>query len=229
MPRLPRLYVPGLPQHVVQRGNDRRPTFVNDADRHFYLATLGFAARRHGVQIHAYVLMTNHVHLLATPSDASGLSKVMQSLGRIYVRYFNRAYARIGTLWESRYRSAVVQTDGYLLACMRYIELNPLRAGLVAAPADWRWSSHAANAQGVADPLVTPHQLYVALASSPAARREAYRALFAEALPTATADAIRDATVYGWALGNEAFHARVSALSRRSRRVRAGRARKPKP
>lgn len=223
MPRLPRLYVPGLPQHVVQRGNDRRATFLDAADRRFYLDTLRFAAHRFRVQIHAYVLMTNHVHLLATPGDAAALPKVMQALGRVYVRHFNRTYARSGTLWEARYRSTVIDTDTYLLACMRYIELNPVRAQLVDAPSDYPWSSHAANALGAADPLITHHALYAALGSSPAGRREAYRALFAPALPLAAAAAIRDATLHGWALGSEAFHAQVSAVARRSRRTRGGR------
>jgi putative transposase len=223
VPRLPRLFLPGTPQHVVQRGNDRRSVFLDRSDYRLYLDTLEYAARRHAVQLHAYVLMTNHVHLLATPATPTSLPRTMQTLGRIYVRHFNRSYGRTGTLWEARYRSTLVDSDAYLLACMRYIELNPVRAGMVDAPADYPWSSHGANARGVPDPLVTPHMLYSGLAVGRAARQSAYRLLFASGLPAETTDEIRDATHHGWALGSEPFHASVSANARRSRRAPLGR------
>jgi REP element-mobilizing transposase RayT len=152
MARLPRFFVPDTPQHVIQRGNDRQPIFRTTADLAFFKDCLAFAARRHGVSIHAYVLMTNHVHLLATPEVATSLPRAMQSLGRVYVQYFNSMQGRSGTLWEGRYKAAIVDSDRYLLACMRYIELNPVRAGLVEHPERYPWSSHRANAFGVSDP-----------------------------------------------------------------------------
>ncbi|MCB1747860.1 MAG: transposase [Gammaproteobacteria bacterium] len=182
MTRSARLDLPGVPQHVVQRGNNRHAIFVADADRRFFLAALRLAATRNDVAIHAYVLMDNHVHLLATPACPGAVGRMMQSTGVRYVAWFNRRYGRSGTLWEGRYRAIVIERDDYLLACHRYIELNPLRAGLVARPGAFGWSSYAANADGIPDPLVTPHPIYLALAASAARRRAHYRALFEVAL-----------------------------------------------
>jgi putative transposase len=223
MSRLPRYYVPALPQHVIQRGNNRDPMFRCAADFAFYLDCLGHAARKHALAIHAYVLMTNHVHVLATPGHESSLPRTMQSVGRVYVRYFNTAYQRTGTLWEGRYKATVIQDDQYLLTCMRYIELNPVRAGIVRAPGEYRWSSHHLNAWGEPDPTIAEHPLYRELGSSPDARQGAYRSLFESELADDDLLHLRDATHNGWALGGEDFQTRVTQFGRRSKRLPRGR------
>jgi putative transposase len=223
MARLPRFFVPDTPQHVIQRGNDRQPIFRTSADHAFFLGCLEFAARRHGVAIHAYVLMTNHVHLLATPETGTSLPRAMQSLGRVYVQYFNSMHSRSGTLWEGRYKATIVESDRYLLACMRYIELNPVRAGLVEHPERYPWSSHRANAFGVFDPLVRAHPLYRTLGATPANRRAAYLALFGQAVANGETHAIRDATQNAWALGGAEFRRDLERLGRRAERAPLGR------
>jgi putative transposase len=170
MPRLPRFFAPDLPLHIIQRGNDRQPIFGGRDHLMFYRGCLARAARDHGVTIHAYVFMTNHVHLLATPSVATSVPKMMQSIGRIYVKYYNAAYRRTGTLWEGRHKAAIVDDERYLLTCMRYIELNPVRARMAAAPGEFPWSSFSANAYGAADDLLEPHAIYRRLGASPEAR-----------------------------------------------------------
>lgn len=152
MARQPRFDLPGVPQHIVQRGNDRQPRFADTAGYLRYRQELGEAARKHGCTLHAYVLMTNHVHLLATPAEPGGISRMMQAIGRRYVAAFNARYRRTDTLWEGRFKSALVDSERYVLACYRYIELNPVRAGMVAAPGDYRWSSYHANADGRTEP-----------------------------------------------------------------------------
>ena len=163
MPRLGRYFLADRPLHVIQRGNNRTPIFFGDEDYERYGDWLGEAAAEHGCAIHAYVLMTNHVHLLVTPARALSLPRAMQSLGRRYVRYVNAAHGRTGTLWEGRYRAAPIDSDAYFLACCRYIELNPVRAGLTAHPREYPWSSWRAHAQGIADPLAADHPLYSGL------------------------------------------------------------------
>ena len=228
MPRKPRFDLPGLPVHVVQRGNNRQPVFFEDADRLAYLTWLAEAASRYRCAVHAYVLMTNHIHLLTTPAQAGAIGRMMQYVGRRYVPYVNRVHHRTGTLWEGRYRACLVDADGYLLLCHRYIELNPVAAGMVAAPGDYRWSSHGANAQGSADPLVTPHPLYQALGTRPATRRRAYRALFAQALPVEDLEALGHALRSGTPLGDDAFRAEVETRLHRSvGHARPGRPRNP--
>lgn len=180
MARLPRQAIAGYPHHVIQRGHNRQRVFVDDADRRQYLAWLHEAGLAHGLTVHAYVLMDNHVHLLATPTRDDGLSRAMQDLGRRYVRWFNRRHGRSGTLWEGRFRSSLIEADRYLLACQRYIESNPVRAGMVAAAADWPWSSHRHHVGLVADPLVQPHATVWALGNTPFERESAYAALFDE-------------------------------------------------
>ena len=170
MARLPRLFLPGQPIHAIQRGNNREPIFSAEEDYRYYLECLGKAAGEQGLAIHAYVLMTNHVHLLVTPDSEDSLSKAMQSVGRRYVQYFNHTYQRTGTLWEGRYKSTLIQSSRYLLTCMRYIELNPVRADMVGHPADYPWSSYCANAQGEENALLTPHALYRRLGPTPVAR-----------------------------------------------------------
>jgi len=224
MPRLPRFAAPGQPQHVIQRGNNRTAIFTDPRDRYVFSEQLCAATRRHQCLIHAYVFMTNHVHLLVTPRKAGGISLLMQSLGRRYVRYFNSRHGRTGTLWEGRYRATLIESERYLLTCYRYIELNPVRAGLVRHPAEYRWSSHAANAFGAVDPLVSPHERYLDLARDTAARRSAYRALFDSAIDAATITEIRRATNSEWVLGSEDFRIEVgTTLKRRVAPLRRGR------
>lgn len=225
MPRLSRFFVPGLPLHVIQRGNDRAPIFRCSEHMAFYVECVVRAARRHGISVHAYVLMTNHVHLLVTPSRSISLPGMMQSIGRIYVRHFNSACERTGTLWEGRYKATIVDDERYALHCMRYIELNPVRAGIVSRPADYAWSSYRANAWGSRDSLVDPHDVYRQLGRSPAERQAAYRDLFRESLTDEVLHDIRDATQNGWALGDATFRNNVTALSRRAQRLPRGRPR----
>lgn len=227
MPRLGRYFLPDQPLHVIQRGNNRAPVFFAEDDYRRYLEWLGEAALRYGVAIHAYVLMTNHVHLLATPRDAAALSSMMQSLGRRYVRYVNGTHRRTGTLWEGRYRAAPIEAEAHLIACMRYIELNPVRARMVRKPGNYPWSSHRAHAAGTADPLLSDHALYRALGATPKARSRAYIALFEEVLPPEFISTLRDATNGGWALGNDRWRAKVERIARRrAAPLPAGRPRK---
>lgn len=215
MARLGRYFLPDQPLHVIQRGNDRQAIFFSEEDREAYLGWLLAAASDHGCRIHAYMLMTNHVHLLVTPERASSLPRMMQSLGRRYVRHVNDAHHRTGTLWEGRYRAAPIDSEAYLLACCRYIELNPVRARMVRHPREHRWSSHRANALGEADALVTPHPLYRTLGRSAAERQASYRALFRERLSETFIEQLRSATNSGWAMGDDAFKRRIAKGARR--------------
>ena len=218
MARLPRYVLPGQPQHLIQRGNNRQAIFMAEDDYVFFRDALVEAAGKHGLAIHAYVWMTNHVHLLATPAHQDSISKVFQSVGRRYVQYFNGRYQRTGTLWEGRYRSTVVDSDRYLLAVMRYIELNPVRAGMVAHPDDYRWSSYAFNAQGKlgadADWLAG-HDEYVRLGPTAPAREAAYRKLFEATLSDDALLEIRERTHTGWALGDEGFQQEIERVTQR--------------
>lgn len=216
MPRPPRYAPPGIPQHVIQRGNDRQACFVGEADYAVYIARLDEAAREHCVDIHAWVLMTNHVHLLVTPRRLDGLSKMMQCLGRNYVGWFNQCHERTGTLWEGRFRSCLVDADEYLLRCYRYIELNPVRAGIVADPADYPWSSFRCNALGRYSRLIVPHELYLSLGRTPALRMATYRELFNVALEPENLHAIRRAIKSGRVLGRDCFREECEARSGRS-------------
>jgi len=178
MARLPRLYLPGCAQHVIQRGNNREVCFYDEADYNAYLSFLKEAATKYQVAIHAFVLMTNHVHLLVTPSNEQGISRMMQAQGRKYVQYFNFTYGRTGTLWEGRYKSTLVDADNYLLTVSRYIELNPVRANMVQHPSEYPWSSYRGNALGKPIQLLTPHSIYRQLGKIDKQRQSAYRALF---------------------------------------------------
>jgi len=215
MTRQLRLDLAAYPQHVVQRGNNRGRIFGGDEDRRYFRKLLASAAAKYGVAIHAYVLMGNHVHLLATPSRDGGVGRLMQSVGVRYVHWFNRRYGRTGTLWEGRYRASVVDADRYLLACHRYIELNPVRAALVARPGEYRWSSHRANAVGAPDALLEEHAVYLALGDTPARRRAAYRELFEQPVAWFALARIRHCTEQGWALGDGRFLDRLNALGAR--------------
>ncbi len=224
MARLPRYLVPGQPQHVIHRGNNRQAVFGGEQDYRFYLKCLTEACLRHALAVHAYVLMTNHVHLLATPGSELGLSKAMQSVAGRYAQYFNAANGRSGGLWEGRYRATPIDSERYFLACSRYIELNPVRAGIVSTPGAFPWSSYACHADGRVDPLVSGHAIYTDLGATVEARRAAYRSLFDDELSEAMVGEIREATQKGWALGGERFRNQVQTLSgRRARPARRGR------
>lgn len=226
MARLPRLLLPGFPVHLVVRGNDRQPIFRSEGDRIFFHRCLVETTQRFEVTVHAYVFMTNHVHLLATASRARSHSQVVQAMGRRYVSYFNFLHGRTGTLWEGRFRSSIVESDRYLLACQRYIERNPVRACIVAAPRDYAWSSHRCIAEGRSDDLVTPHELALGLGFDEASRRRAYRKLFDQAPDDEEIERIRDALNYGWGLGSADFCAFVeSQAGRAAARRTAGRKR----
>jgi putative transposase len=205
MPRPPRLELPGVANHVIQRGNNRAACFFGDADRRFYLKCLEEAAKRTCCEVHAYVLMGNHVHLLVTPHESGALGGMMQHLGARYARVVNRIHARTGTLWEARFRSSLIDSENYLLVCQRYIELNPVRAGLVSDPGSYPWSSHSYYAAGRANRLVTEHPVYLRLGLSSTDRRTAYLALFAEALDQRVIASIRTAINSDSALGSDPF------------------------
>ncbi|SDK64736.1 transposase [Microbulbifer yueqingensis] len=226
MARLPRLAPVGIPQHVIQRGNNRQVCFCCEDDFIAYAGWLRDYADEYGVEVHAWVFMTNHVHLLVTPLREQAVSKTMQALGRMYVRYFNRAYRRSGTLWEGRYKSCLVQVEEYLLQCYRYIELNPVRAGMVQAPADYFWSSFGTNGLGRESGLVTPHAEYLKLGRYPKQRRERYRGLFAAHMDPAIAERITLTTNRGLALGNDRFRQQIEQqYQRRVTPLKAGRPR----
>jgi len=225
MARLPRLTAPGFPHHVIQRGNNRQAIFMDAADYETMLALLAEQSKKFQVAVHAYVLMGNHFHLLATPETVDGLPLMMQAVGRSYVRYFNHRHDRTGTLWEGRYRSTIVQSERYLLACMAYIDLNPVRAGTVAQPVDYPWSSHAHCLGLRTDRLVTPHALYWALGNTPFAREAAYAALVQAGLGGQEQQALTQSVLTGWALGEPDF---IAALQERTdRRVSKRRAGRP--
>jgi putative transposase len=215
MARLPRLTLPDYPHHVIQRGNNRQTIFASEAD---YLALLDLIeqqAKKFDVAVHAYVLMSNHFHLLATPRTSDGLPKMMQAVGRSYVRHFNDKQRRSGTLWEGRYKSTVIQSDRYLLACMAYMDLNPVRAGMVAQPLAYPWSSHLHYLGARSDRLITPHALYWELGNTPFAREAAYADLVQAGINPVQQAALTDAALRGWALGEPNF---VAELQKRTER-----------
>lgn len=224
MARRSRLRISGVPQHVIQRGNNRQATFFAEKDYRFYLACLHEAACRHDCSIHAYVLMTNHVHLLATTNQPEAMSLVMRDLGRSYVQYVNVTYRRTGSLWEGRFKSSLVDTQRYFIACCRYIELNPVRAGVVNRPEDYRWSSHGFYALGRADTLLTAHDEYLVLGENDAARQRAYRQLFCIQEDASGLEEIRHAVNRGWPVGSDHFKDQIErALKRAARPPKRGR------
>ena len=225
MARLARLTLPDHLHHVLHRGNNRQNVFATTADFERFLQLLAEYSIQWGVAVHAYVLMNNHVHLLATPlQDNNGLPRMMQAVGRSYGRYFNDVNSRSGTLWEGRYRSTLIQADRYGLACMVYTDLNPVRAGVVADPASYPWSSHAHYAGQRIDPLITPHAVAWALANTPFAREAAYAALIQRGLEDSQHRALTQSVVTGWALGDEQFTKEVQKkTTRRVLQAKAGR------
>ena len=226
MARKPRITIPGVPQHIVQRGNNREPCFFAPQDYSFYLDCLRVSSEKFGCAIHAYVLMTNHVHLLMTPEQEGAIGKCLQSVGRRYVRYVNQACRRTGTLWEGRYKASLIETETYLLTCYRYIELNPMRAAMVAHPSEYRWSSYGHNAAGMDDAILTPHPEYLRLGITPLARQYAYRELFHNHLDKNLVHALRAALNQEQVLGSEQFKDKIEATL--NRRVRPGIAGRPR-
>ena len=216
MARLPRFVIPGQPQHVIVRGINREAIFHTEEDYAFYLEKLQNACEKYACQLHAYVTMTNHVHLLLTPKYENSIGKVIQSVGRYYVQYFNYHYSRTGTLWEGRYKATLIDSENYLLTCMRYIELNPVRAHMVEHPAKYPWSSYRHNALGEPTANITPHRLYQRLAKTVEDRQKAYRGLFRSRIPEQTLEAIRESTNKAWVLGSNRFKCQVEKkLNRR--------------
>ncbi len=223
MARLPRIVLPGQPHHLIQRGNNRSAIFFQQRDYQLFLDCLHASSQRYQCRIHAYVLMTNHLHLLVSPNTEDGLAKLMQSVGQRYVQYINRSYQRTGTLWEGRYRAVLIDTERYVLSCYRYIECNPVRAKMVVHAADYRWSSYRHHAEGKTDALIHDHALYRGLGKTKTDRCSAYRTLCEQVLDAGTLQSLREATNTGWVLGNEPFKAEVEgALKRRVSRLQRG-------
>ena len=220
MARKPRFNLPGIPQHVIQRGNNRDPCFLGEQDYQRYLKNLCEALARNDCRLHAYVLMTNHVHLLVTPMSELGVSHLMQDVGRKYVRYVNHTYGRSGTLWEGRFKASLVDSEAYLLVCMRYIELNPVRAAMVEHPGAYRWSSYGHNAYGRSDRLISSHPLYAALGEDDPRRQEAYRELFRHHIDAALTHEIQQAVNQELVFGRDRFKERIEEMTKRQTRPR---------
>lgn len=230
MARLRRLSPVGIPQHLIQRGNNRQRCFISKQDFTVYAKWLAEYSAQCQVEIHAWVFMTNHVHLLATPNQESAISNMMQALGRRYVRYFNREHQRTGTLWEGRYKSSLVESESYLLTCQRYIELNPVRAGMVGDPSEYHWSSYQAHALGRSVGMHSPHQEFINLGKTKASRQRAYRELFVSHIGDSLIHDIRSSVNQGMALGSERFKDELEALEgRRVRPSKIGRPMKQMP
>ena len=213
MPRRPRILLDGLPLHIVQRGHNREPCFFTEGDYRCYLRWLGEALVETGCALHAYALMTNHVHLLLTPSVGAQVPALLISLGRRYVQWINRRYQRTGTLWDSRYKSSLIEVDAYLLACQRYIELNPVRAGIVSDPAFYRWTSYRTNALGYEGLTLTPHPVYLALGASASERQNAYRGICRDEVDHELLDDIRLALNQNQPLGNQRFRTAIESVT----------------
>lgn len=229
MPRRSRIIVPGVPLHIIQRGNNRQACFFAEDDYLFYLDWLAEYTKSTGCLIHAFVLMTNHVHLLLTPKKPDSAGNLLKRLGQRYVQYINRTYQRSGTLWEGRFRSCIIQQQDYLFSCQRYIEMNPVRAGIVQYPEEYRWTSYQANGEGKGFAFVQYHPLYQGLGRTDAERQIAYRELFRYELEPGKIDAIRKATNGNFALGSHRFQQEISEmLGRRVTPGKAGRPRKKK-
>lgn len=227
MPRRPRVALPNIPLHIIQRGNNRQACFYAEQDYQFYLEWLEKYAKEAGCAIHSYVLMTNHVHVLLTPDKAESVGQMMKKLGQRYVQYVNRTYRRSGTLWEGRYRSCLIQDEVYLLTCHRYIELNPVRAGMVEHPADYPWSSYLLNGQGMdSNKLLSPHPLYMALGGTGFERQVAYRELFRYQMEPGVIDEIRKSTNGNFVLGDSRFTEQVETML--GRRATPGKSGRPK-
>ena len=205
MARQPRLALPGYPHHVIQRGNNRQPIVLDEADRRMLYSLWLEESQRHKVAVNAYVLLDNHFHMLLTPPSDEAMSLMMQSVGRTYVRYFNKRHNRSGTLWEGRYKSSLIDSEAYLLTCMAYIDLNPVRAGLAESAEGFSWSSYKHLAGQSIDKLVTPHALYWGLGNTPFAREAAYAEFVAGGLSVATQEALTESALKGRVVGRPDF------------------------
>jgi len=225
MPRKPRFFLADVPVHVVQRGHSREPVFFEDNDYVEYLHWMEEAADRYNCDIHAYVLMTNHVHFLITPHDKQGVSRLMQYVGRRYVPYINHTYGTSGSIWEGRFKASLIHDEQYLLTCMRYIELNPVRATMVNSPAQYRWSSYRCNAQGKTDTLISPYELYQRLGRTREAQCEAYKALFKAHIEPEQIKEIQVSLQTGTPLGNEYFREKIE----KKLKTKVGQARRGRP
>ena len=224
MPRRARLAIAGITWHIIQRGNNRSACFYREEDYLFYLIQLDTQARKFGCLVHAYCLMTNHVHLLITPERKESASLMMKNLGQCYVQFINKAYSRSGTLWEGRFKSCLAEDDRYVLSCYRYIELNPVRAGMVSHPADYPWSSYRCNSEGSANSIITAHTEYLQLNRLKEERLRAYRNLVEELVDEQELGKIRAATNGNFVLGSARFQREIeSALGRRTHRGKPGR------
>jgi len=215
MARLPRISPTGIPVHLIQRGNNRQACFISEEDHGAYAGWLKEYAQKYRVEIHAWVMMTNHVHLLCTPRQEGGVSQLMQSLGRRYVQYFNFEYRRSGTLWEGRFKSCLIQEERYLLEVYRYIELNPVRAGMVSDPGEYHWSSYRINGLGNISDLCTPHDEYLRLGNDASERRHNYRLFLSHHVDGELLKEIRDNTHKGMAVGSDRFKEEIEMLTGR--------------
>lgn len=212
MPRKPRFFLPNVPVHMMIRGNNRQPVFAEDEDYFAYRSWLREASEQHDCNIHAYVLMTNHVHILLSAEDTKNISKLSQAIGRKYVPYFNHKYGKSGTLWEGRFKASSIDSEFYLLACYRYIELNPVRAGMVTESGEYAWSSYHSNAKGDTDLTVTPHSVYLRLGKTKAQRQAAYQKLVTDDLSDSLISEIQQTTQTGTPLGSEKFRSEIEKL-----------------
>jgi putative transposase len=212
MARRPRMAVPAYPHHLIQRGNNRQAIFFTEDDYRSYVAALQQAKGTCQCRLYAYVLMTNHVHLLVEPTQAGDLGRFMQSVGRRYVRYINDTYQRSGTLWEGRYKSAVISRDAYLMMCSRYIELNPVRSGMVQHPGEYRWSSYRGRAFGIPDALLDEDPWYTGLGTHAQARQQAYQAWVDSPMQSDEWEHIRQATQQGRVIGTEKFQREIEGM-----------------
>ena len=214
MARLPRLVIPHQPHHIIQRGNDRQVIFRDPADYQTFLDWLREAAKQYQVSIHAYVLMSNHLHILATPNDETGLAKMMQWVGRHYVPYFNLKYQRSAALWQGRFKTSVIDSERYFMVCSRYIELNPVRAGIAHNPVEYHWSSYQHHIGLGANPLITDHALYWALGNTPFEREAAYKSLTEQGISTTELAQMRSC-FKGWVIGSDQFKAQLEKQTAR--------------
>ncbi len=226
MARLPRYAIKNQPQHIIQQGRDGQQIFFGEQDYQYFYDCLDAAAYNYNLKVHAYVLMPNHVHILATPGNTDSISRTTQSVGRNYVQYFNECCNGSGTLWEGRYRATVVDSKSYLLTCSRYIELNPVRNGLVKIPRNYRWSSYGHNALGIDDEVISAHQEYLKLGNNDKQRAKAYLAMFKQKLSNQTVQLITETALKGWVLGDAKFARKIEKLSgRRALQLPKGRPR----
>ncbi len=225
MPRKPRFFLSDIPVHAIQRGNNRQAIFFEEKDYQLYLDWMKAAAEKYGCKVHAYVLMTNHVHVLITPEYSDSLSRFFQYVGRYYVSYVNKTYGRTGTLWEGRFKANVIEEDHYLLCCYRYIELNPVRAGLVKSPETYLWSSYGYNALALNNPLLSPHKLYLQLGKNDESRKIAYQNLFQTSIDLGLLDEVRACLQSGTPLGNDRFRAQIERVLN----VKVGQAKRGRP